>query len=346
MKPILSTGESMTPDERFHALMQGTSLDRPPVDLFLSDIKAKLLGKSLTEYRHFEEYLVQGEILAFNLFAMDFVGVGPNLYPVAEAMGSLLYDLSDAPLTVRRYALHTVEDIDSLPPLQITDSLKTYLYATKRLRHLFDRICPVVISLPGPMTLAALLLRTDKLLFAIQKKPETIKHLMRYVVNGLKIIIKEFAAIDVHFSISDPVASENIINSDIYKNYVFTPTEELCRFISDRSSYAPSYHICGDTKNLWPVIRQLPISIFSIGNSTSLSDACRFFSQSKIIAGNVDAVGVLLQGDQTTVTQAVHTALDSGMLCRKGFILAPGCDIPITTPFENIRHFIAAARSF
>lgn len=346
MKPILSAGGAMTPAERFDALMLGNSLDRTPVDLFLSDIKAKLLGKSLAEYRHFEEYLVQGEILAFNTFGMDVVGVGPNLYPVAEAMGSRLCDPSDTPLAIRQFASNSVEEISSLPHVQMTDALWTYYHATSHLRHLFDRLCPVVVTLPGPMTLAALLLRTDKLLFTIQKKPDETKQLMRYVIDGLKIIIQEFAKIDVHFSLSDPVASEQIISSDIYKQYAFPATDELCRFIANRSTYAPSYHICGDTQNLWSMIEKLPISLFSIGNSTSLSEACRFFSKSKIIAGNVDAVRILLHGDPQTVKQAVHTALDSGRLCQKGFLLAPGCDIPIATPLENIRQFMKAARSF
>lgn len=345
MKPILPVGELMTPHERFHALLNGTPMDRVPIDLFMSNIKAKFLGIALPKYWLSEDHLVLGEVLAFNKFGMDFVGIGPNFHAVAEAMGATLSYPSDAPVTVCRPAVRCIEEIDLLSPASMTDHLQMFYHATARLRELFDRLCPLVVSLPGPMTLAALLLGTETFLQDLQEKSAETKRLIDFVIGGLQNIIDPFSSLDVLFSIADPVACTNLISESSYQKYALPATLTLCRYILSRSAYAPSYHVCGNTKELWPMIRQLPIGLFSLDNTMNLSDACDFFSDSAIIAGNVDAVRILCQGNAKEINQAVRNALHAGTHCSKGFVLAPGCDLPIATPEENIRRFVQSGKS-
>jgi uroporphyrinogen decarboxylase len=62
-----------------------------------------------------------------------------------------------------------------------------------------------------------------------------------------------------------------------------------------------------------------------------------------VLIGNVDPVGVMLNGDADQVADAVRKLLDS-MSDVENFILSTGCDLPYETPHENIDAFMDEGR--
>jgi uroporphyrinogen decarboxylase len=62
-------------------------------------------------------------------------------------------------------------------------------------------------------------------------------------------------------------------------------------------------------------------------------------------AGNIDPVKILLQGTVREVEEACRRTIAAAGT-DGGFILMPGCDIPPSVPFENIRVFTEVARSW
>lgn len=59
--------------------------------------------------------------------------------------------------------------------------------------------------------------------------------------------------------------------------------------------------------------------------------------------GNSDPTGVLAQGTPATVERRTHKLIDI-FAHEARFILNPGCAIPASTPSENLRAMIRAAR--
>ncbi|MFQ5816166.1 MAG: uroporphyrinogen decarboxylase family protein, partial [Candidatus Hydrothermarchaeaceae archaeon] len=61
------------------------------------------------------------------------------------------------------------------------------------------------------------------------------------------------------------------------------------------------------------------------------------------VAGNVDPVGVMSQGTVEIVRRAsekcIHDAAPGG-----GYVLMPGCDIPPTVPYDNIKAMLRVAK--
>ena len=57
--------------------------------------------------------------------------------------------------------------------------------------------------------------------------------------------------------------------------------------------------------------------------------------------GNIDPLGVLLNGDPDTVHKAVFNTLNEGV-----DVLAPGCCLPPRMPPENITAMVSAHREF
>jgi len=62
-----------------------------------------------------------------------------------------------------------------------------------------------------------------------------------------------------------------------------------------------------------------------------------------VLIGNVDPVGVMLNGSADEVANAVRKLLDE-MSDVENFMLSTGCDLPYETPHENIDAFMSEGR--
>jgi uroporphyrinogen decarboxylase len=63
------------------------------------------------------------------------------------------------------------------------------------------------------------------------------------------------------------------------------------------------------------------------------------------LIGNVDPANIVMNGTPATVTAACEAAMIQGGSNGR-FILAPGCDVPPTSPPRNIDAMIRAAKQF
>jgi uroporphyrinogen decarboxylase len=61
--------------------------------------------------------------------------------------------------------------------------------------------------------------------------------------------------------------------------------------------------------------------------------------------GNGDLSGVMAKGTPELVEEKCRTAIEN-LGANGGFILAPGCALPATTPDENIAAMIAMAKRY
>ena len=114
MKVVLNPKEEMTPLERSKAIAEGKDFDRIAMDPFLGEIKAKLINKNTREYWTNEDNLVNAEILAFNRYRADGMGVGPNAYGIAEAMGVIAHYPKQGLIYVEKHPIESIQEIDKL----------------------------------------------------------------------------------------------------------------------------------------------------------------------------------------------------------------------------------------
>ena len=90
MELKIHPNDKMTPLERGRAIAKKRDYDRLIMDPFLGEVKARIIGKNTREYWTDEDNLVMGDILSANRFGLDGMGVGPNAYGIAEAMGAYI----------------------------------------------------------------------------------------------------------------------------------------------------------------------------------------------------------------------------------------------------------------
>ena len=347
MELKIHPNDKMTPVERAKAIAEKRDYDRIMMDPFLGEIKARLIGKNTREYWRNEDSLVMGDIVSMNRFGLDGMGVGPNAYGIAEAMGVVPHYPEQGLIYVESHPINSIDEVNRLKDITIdSGNLKMYYNATARLREIADGFCGVGASVSGPITLAGFVLGTDKLLKAMIKSPDKVHEFLRYITDNVKKVVDIFNVLDIGFSMADPIASCTMISPKMYRDFAYPYTLEISSYIKEKSGRAPSYHVCGNTKKVWEHVKNLDIGLFSVDNEMDIDETCEFFADSKMIAGNVAPVYTICNGTQESIEDEVKRCILAGKKCKKGFMLTPGCNLPLATTDEKIDIFLNAGRKY
>ena len=104
------------------------------------------------------------------------------------------------------------------------------------------------------------------------------------------------------------------------------------------------YHNCGNS------VVKAAEAIFAqgsagchFGNAVDLAEMLAKAPAQTLVMGNVDPVSVLAQGNPDTIRAAVN-ALVEKCGTYPNFVLSSGCDIPASTPWENLEALFEAVR--
>lgn len=340
--------DTMTPVERRIAAEEGREIDRMPVNLFMPDLKARLVESSIPDLYHDVDLLVDAEVQAYQTYGSDWMSVGPNSRGMAEAFGNTVVYPED---NVPRVEAVLIEDYSQLADMSVLDiennaRIQFFIEAIKRLSEVAGGVVNISASVGGPLTIAAYLRGTENLLRDLRRQPDSVHELLDLIVESqiqLASRILEIPGVDI--SLGDPVASGNLISPKNFREFVRPSLNRVASFVYDATGgVGPSLHICGSNERVWTDIRELPLSTFSIDNVSDLGAAVEFFGDKFPITGNVDPVDVVLKGSRDDIHLAIREALSASGSNPQRHTLGVGCDIPFNTPFENISHYMEAVR--
>ena len=340
--------DELVPVERMERVARPDELDRYPCVPFLGDSSASWIGKNVREYWHSVEYMVNTEIEVFNQLGHDGLGLGPDAYGIAEALGAeVIFPENFGPYAGRG----RIEDYGQLAGRELLNPKKDgrmplFLESCKILREKADGIVGVGSSIAGPFTIAGYLRGVERLLRDIYKQEENVHALLRYVTDSCKIWIDTVAGLDVGISMADPLASPSILNPRKYAKLVFPYTKELVDYVFEKTGKKPGLHMCGNTVGIWPYLKQLNVASLSLDNVIDLKKAKEEFEDSFCIMGNVNPVVIISQGTKEEIEMDVRRCIHTMGRCKNGFAIASGCQIPIGTPRENVEYFIEAVRKY
>jgi [methyl-Co(III) methanol-specific corrinoid protein]:coenzyme M methyltransferase len=96
--------------------------------------------------------------------------------------------------------------------------------------------------------------------------------------------------------------------------------------------------VCGNTNAAMPLLAQAGADAISVDQLNNLA-ASRAALPETLLFGNIDPVGVLANGTESDVHQAVSAAIAFGVDA-----VWPGCDMYPATPIKNLRAMITATR--
>ncbi len=98
-------------------------------------------------------------------------------------------------------------------------------------------------------------------------------------------------------------------------------------------------HICGNTTGALDLIAGLDADAFSLDFKVDLATAREKLTDRMALIGNIEP-SFLLDAESSEIEKLSLEALAKAG--QKGFVLSPGCDVPLESPIENVKTLIDA----
>lgn len=314
------------------ALYNG-EVDRVPWVPFVGCHAAFLTGATCEEYFKSADEIVKGVTKAYELYRPDGLPTLFDLQVEAEAMGCELQYSDVNPPCVATHPLEMGVALEDLKvPTENDGRFPLVLDATRRLcAALGDQIAMYGL-ITGPFTLA-LHLKGTEIFYDMIEEPEKTHELLKLCqevgIQTAKMYID--AGVDI-IAIVDPMVSQ--ISPDHFREFVKPYVEAIFNYVKSRGK-GGSMFVCGDaTRNLEEMC-QCGAHNISIDENVSLQyarDLCQKYGIS--LGGNIQLTVTMLFGSPIDCINDAKNCMQIGGM--KGFILAPGCDLPYNTPPENV----------
>jgi uroporphyrinogen decarboxylase len=185
----------------------------------------------------------------------------------------------------------------------------------------------------GPFTLALHLLGNDIFLDMYDdedKVADVISYCADVCIKSADVYLDHGADV---IAVVDPMTSQ--ISPDHFGQFVTPAMNTVYNHIRARGGLS-SIFVCGDvTRNLEVMVKTTAdcISVDEQIDMANLRKLCA--AEDKSFGGNIKLTAVLLLGDEDDAKmETLDIMQKSG---TKGFILAPGCDLPYAVPVKNIQ---------
>lgn len=322
----------MTGKERVTKTILLKEVDRIPWVPFVGCHGGLLIGKNAEKYLKSVDHIVNGVSEAIKKYDPDGIPVVFDLQIEAEALGCELQWGEENPPAV---ISHPLQEGIKLEDLKLSDIRKgrteLVMEATKKLRGLFPDIALYGL-ITGPYTLALHLLGTD-IFMKMFEDPQAVHDIMAFTtqVNILMADLYIQNGCDI-IALVDPMTSQ--IDPNSFETFVLPYAKEIFTEIRQKKVLS-SFFVCGHAQqNIEMMCKCQPDNI-SIDENIPLDFVKEKALEHKIsFGGNMKLTVVLLMGTTEDVQHHALECMDTGG--NKGFVLAPGCDLPYATPPENI----------
>jgi uroporphyrinogen decarboxylase len=339
----------MTAKELIHNVIALQPVDRVPAALLLGGSWALNTRKIPfeTALRSPAEEIADVIVAAYRSIDTDIVWAAPgsgNL--IIQALGGKLKFRPSGPPDVVEAVIKNIDSIEAIDieKFKRDPMLLRVMEITKRI---IDKAAPYFAlggSMWGPLTLAGLLYGTEHLMRDIRKNKDAVHTILDWTARLYLAYVEDYIknGIDL-ITMGEPTASGDMISRTHFAEFVVPVLKKIYTSLAGRG-IKTCLHICGNIENCLDLIAETGVDIVSLDYKVSLKKAQKSFGGKIAFAGNINPVDILQHGTREEIQQTGSQCIvDAGTV---GFILMPGCDIPPSTPAENIKTMTDVAHSF
>jgi uroporphyrinogen decarboxylase len=336
----------MKPKELIFKAFEGGKGDRVPVTLFGGGMwSIKDFGTTFEALAHDPQKMTEMCVTESARIRSDvvYVGSGFNNFH-ASALGKAFgVGIKFREIGAPDMTSHFVNSEEDLAKLDIADIhrepvVQTVLEATRRVREKIGDTYVVTMTCWGPFTLAARFAGEEQFMKATFKKPAFVEKMVDFCADLLIHLYEPLVRDGLEcISIADPTASGDLINKKQMERFAVPGLKKLTGWAKSKGVYS-ILHICGNTSDRLDLFPLTGASTIFFDQKVDIAKAKEALHGKMCFGGNVAPVHVLLNQDSAGVEKACREVIE---VAGKdgGFILVPGCDIPPTIPYENLRVF-------
>jgi len=329
--------------DRIAAAVRFEKTDRMPVFSHMYGITARINHIPLKDYLNSGELLAICQLETWRRFGYDGVTAFADNSLEAEALGSKLAYNNDVYPHIDQYCLNDIHDWKtlSIPDPEKDGRMPVIVEACRRLRDQAGDETAVVGTVQGPMTLAGQLLGIEKLIYCIVDHPDEFRNLLnfttRVMVNFGKSLLRAGAHV-VH--VFDPSSSCSVINRAVFKEYVLPNLQRAFTEYKNAGDPICWLNITGQTEPTLDLFAETGADLFNIDYLVPISVAMEKLPH-HCINGNIKPFS-FISCDKRSIERKTNDIIAETRQ-RGGFILSPGCEIPLTAKVANIEAFIKTA---
>ncbi len=343
--------------ERVTRRLAGQSVDRAPNFNIFMAYGAHAIGQPLSRYYLDHRVLCDANDFLIRSLNVDVAQAISDPYRETADFGADVRFPEDSLPVCTVPLLASPSDLVHLsPPNPHTGKrMSDRIAAVSRMHDRYRNDVPVMGWVEGALAEAADLRGVSATLMDLYDYPEFLSDLLEMCVE-VEIAFARAqieAGADI-IGLGDAIASQ--ISPRMYRRWALPYEQRIFAAVHNMGALA-RLHICGDTSHIlgdmagsgadiidvdWMVPMENAAGSFSTAESSS-DDAVPRPSAAPAVCGNIDPVGIILQGTPEEVYAATQHCLTlGGPRCFS----AAGCEIPQNTPSANLEAQIRALEEF
>lgn len=199
----------------------------------------------------------------------------------------------------------------------------------------------------GPITTSGYIMGVENMIMGMLIDPDLVKKLNKKsteLVSGMQRRMIDAGATVMWMA--DPTSSEDLISPDMFREFSAPFITKVVKDVNDTDPDVHTFiHICGNTLNILDQMPGTGADCLSFDHAVDPAKAKKTAGRRISIMGNVDPVQVMMMGTPESITRACYDVIDAAGQ-EGGFVLAPGCETPISTSDANVLAMGNAARTY
>jgi uroporphyrinogen decarboxylase len=345
--------DNMTEKERWEALLKRQPIDRVPFSLQSLGFSARNVGYPTCRVYDNPEKSFWAQVWSNEMYgATHYTWYLGGAFPAREFGGEVSMpegEYAMAP-SLLRPAVASEEDLEklTLPDAKTAGVMPLFMKFCKlQEKHGYH----IQMYVGGTLTRVGYICDVERLCRWMIKRPDLVHRLCRletdFILEMNKYWLKTFGHERILGYSGSPTESNQIISPRLFEDFVLPYQREV--YENARAMGVKHFftHICGEQNlNLtyWSHFSHGDPGIISIGHEIDIATAANYFPND-IIYGNVDPT-IIQYGKPWEVYEMARVCIEKGKKCPGGFILAPGCELPVNAPPYNVWMLTKAVYDF
>lgn len=199
----------------------------------------------------------------------------------------------------------------------------------------------------GPITTAGYLMGVENMLMATMfDEADTVKKLVTKVTDLVSAMQRRM--IDAGATVmwmADPTSSGDIISPDMFEEFSEAHIKKVVDDVRAVDDVPTFVHICGNTLGIIEHLKRTGADCLSFDHAVDPAEARALAGTDLALMGNLDPVELIMSGTPERIREESYKTIEAAGR-DGGFVLAPGCETPISSPDENVLAMGRAGREF
>ncbi len=319
----------------------GEHPSRAPTGPLAVHFCATAAGLSVRQYTTNARLLAESVVRYYERFRPDAVWVSSDTWVSAQAAGAQVgAGADDQPFgSAGPPLVRTARDIDRIPPPDpsVQGRYPLMVEALSRVVQQLGRDAFIVACFDQyPFALAAALAGINEIMVKVKDDPPFVIALMERCLEYGAAYAQALASVGADM-LSGGDAPTGLIGRRAYCELALPFEKRLVSQLKASTQKPVSLHICGQSSPILADMADSGADVLEIDHFVELAQACRSVGSRTALWGNLDPVGLLLQGRPGQVLAAAQAAVTTARACGcERFVLSSGCTLATQTPPENL----------